>query len=62
MKKAVARETFSMFSQMINKGREFYVRKGSLDRVKLCNTNTNQSCIGELERKNLSLFFDVQEV
>lgn len=60
MKKAIAKETISL-GQMVNKGREFYVRKGSLGRVKLCNTPSNMSCIGEFPPSFVEKNFDIIE-
>lgn len=60
MRKVKAKETISV-GQMINAGREFYVRKGSLGRVKLCNDDSNASCIGEFHPGFVEKFFDKAE-
>jgi hypothetical protein len=56
--KAIAKKTFSI-GQMVNEGREFYVRKGSLGKVKLCNTNSNSTMVAEITRELLNKNFEI---
>ena len=60
MKKAIAKETISL-GQMVNKGREFYVRKGSIGRLKLCNTPSNMSSIGDFQPGFVEKHFRIVE-
>lgn len=57
---AIAKETMSM-GRMVNKGQKFYVRKGSLGRVKLCTSNTNSAMFVEIPLDALYHGFEIQE-
>lgn len=60
MKKAIAKDTFSI-GQMVNKGREFHIRKGSMGRVKLCNEPSNSTSVGEFGPEFMKKHFEIIE-